>query len=156
MNQVHHAWVWVGIAGAAGGVVNAWVSDNRFFWPSRIAASPRLRIVRPGLAVNAVIGAFASLMGVWAFTAAACARLDVPIATDPIAVIGAVVVGSLVSRLVTDEVDKRLLTAAVSKACTAPAAHPDTAMAIEVSRPYFVFTTASALAPKFHRRDGGR
>jgi len=153
MNQVYYAWVWAGIAGAAGGVVNAWVSDNRFFWPSRIDASPRLRIVRPGLAVNAVIGAFASLIGVWAFTAAACAGLDV-IAPDPLAVIGAVVVGTLVSRVVTDEVDKRLLTAAVSKACTAPAAHPDTALAIEVSRPYFVFTTASALAPKFHRRDG--
>jgi hypothetical protein len=138
-------WWWA-FAGAAGGVVNAIVSHNRFLWPFRV---PPVRVVMPGLVANIVVGACAGLAGARAFSGAAPDLWTAPAGSLALALGGALVTGGLAARLITNEVDVRLLRAAASRACAAPAAHPDTARAMEVAPPYEVFQTAKDLTPRF-------
>jgi hypothetical protein len=103
-------------AGATGGVLNAILSGNRFFWPARVTLTSRVRVVRPGLAMNGLIGACASASALEVFTIGACP----PGASSPVSVtlplLGALVAGFLAARWVTNEVEKRLLRATAAAA----------------------------------------
>ena len=127
--------LWFVLAGVAGGVLNALVSDNLFLWPVRIKASPHLCILRPGLVLNIVIGIGASLGARRAFGGLAPTMTIASVGDLLLALIGGVCAGALAARWMTNEADKRLLRAAASKACAAPAAHPDTAHAMEIVPP---------------------
>ena len=142
-------FAWLAVAGAAGGVLNACVSQNLFLWPVRVSASSRLRIVRPGLVLNALVGAAASFGALLAFGGAAPAVIGASSGRMLLALVAAVVTGALAARAITNEADKRLLRAALSKACSAPAAHPDTARAMEIAPPFEVFRAACELTPHF-------
>jgi hypothetical protein len=139
-------FAWFALAGGIGGVVNAIVSHNLFLWPSRVLP---VKIVRPGLALNIVIGGCASLAAVRAFGGADPAVLTAPAGDLALALVGALFAGILAARWMTNETDTRLLRAAVSRACAAPAAHPDTTRAMEMASPYEVFQTAKDLVPRF-------
>ena len=137
--------VWVAFAGAAGGMVNAIVSHNLFLWPFRV--SP-VKVVMPGLVVNVAVGAMGAVGGVLAFCGGAS---HPPLTAGDLALslAGSLLVGGLAARWVTNEADVRLLRAAATRACAAPAAHPDTARAMEIASPYEVFQTATDLVPRF-------
>jgi len=141
MSQV---WWWA-LAGGAGGLINAAASHNLFWWPFRV---PLAGVVMPGLAVNVVVGGCAGLAGVRAFCGPAGPPTS-PAGSLALTIAAAVMAGGLAARWITSAADVRLLRAAASRACAAPAAHPDTARAMEVARPYDVFRTAVDLVPKF-------
>ena len=147
--QIGPPVTWFVFAGVAGGFLNALVSDNLFLWPVRITASPQMRILRPGLVLNMLIGIGASMAARRAFGGLAPATTTVSVADLVLALVGGVCAGALAARWMTNEADKRLLRAAVSKACAAPAAHPDTAHVMEIAPPYDVFVTASDLVLHF-------
>jgi hypothetical protein len=67
--------------------------------------------------------------------------------------VGAIMVGVLGSRWLTNESDKRLLRLAILKASTTPAAHPDTVQAIEVAPPHVVLALAASLEPRLQAED---
>jgi hypothetical protein len=134
-------------AGAAGGVLNAILSGNRFIWPARVTLNSRVRVVRPGLAMNGLIGACASVSALEVFTIGACP----PGAPTPVSVTlplaGALIAGLLAARWATNEVDKRLLRAAVSRACAAASADPEIVQQVEKAAPHDVCSLAGRLAP---------
>jgi hypothetical protein len=139
-------FVWFALAGGIGGVVNAIVSHNLFLWPSRV---PPVRIIMPGLILNVAIGAGTGLAAVRVFGGAAPTIVTAPSGDLALALVGALFIGMLAARWVTNETDMRLLRKAVSWACAAPAAHPDTTRAMEIASPYEVFQTAKDLVPRF-------
>jgi hypothetical protein len=139
---------WVVACGAAGGALNALLSHNVFLLPSRLALSTRVRVVRLGLLANLAIGAAAAIGAYYAFAGLGPARAEVTVGDLALAFFASLLVGAIAARAATDQTDKRLLRAAVSKACAAPAAHPDTVRAIDVISPYAVFVAASELAPR--------
>lgn len=150
MTQVEMPAVWMAVAGGLGGLLNAITSHNVFLWPTRIAVSPRIRVVRPGLAINVLTGGVAALGTYEAFAGVAGARGAVmPSMTLGLAWVVALALGALAARWLTSEADKRLLRAAACRACTAPAAHPDTAATMEFAPPYEVYKTAETLALRF-------
>jgi len=137
-------WWWA-LAGAAGGLLNAAASHNLFLWPFRV---PPAGVVMPGLVANVLIGGGASLAVVSAFCGPAGPPTS-PAGNLALTIAAAVIAGGVAARWITNEVDVRLLRAAATRACAAPAAHPDTARSMEVASPYEVFQTATDLVPKF-------
>ena len=138
------AW-WCALAGGAGGLINAAASHNLFLLPFRV---PPAGVVMPGLVANVVIGGCASFAGVQAFSGALGPPVS-PAGSLALTIAAAFVAGGLAARWITSAADMRLLRAAASRACAAPAAHPDTARSMEVASPYEVFQTAADLVPKF-------
>ena len=141
MSQV---WWWA-LAGGAGGLLNAAASHNLFLWPFRVLP---VGVIMPGLAANIVVGACASLAGVRALCGAAGPPTS-PAGALAATIVAAVVAGGLAARWLTSRADMQLWRAAASRACAAPAAHPDTARSMEAASPYEVFQTATDLVPKF-------
>src|SRR5215471_873940 len=133
-------WWWA-LAGGAGGLLNAAVSHNLFLWPFRV---PPAGVVMPGLVANVVIGGCSSLAGVRAFCGSAGPPTS-PAGSLALTIAAAVIAGGLAARWLTSLADVRLLRAAATRACAAPAAHPDTARSMEVASPYEVFQTATDL-----------
>jgi hypothetical protein len=113
----------VGGAGAIGGLVNAFISDNGFVLPKMDNG-----IFRPGAITNVLIGAVAAFVS-WGLYGPNSQSLLVgadnttKFTLSLAAFAGAVVVGVGGSRFLTNEVDKRFLkaaaTAAVSKQANA-------------------------------------
>jgi hypothetical protein len=136
---------WCALAGAAGGLLNAAMSHNLFLLPFRV---PPAGVVMPGLVANVVAGGCASVAGVLAFSGAVGPPTS-PAGSLALTIAAALVAGGLAARWLTSAADMRLLRAAASCACAAPAAHPDTARSMEVAPPYEAFRTAAELAPKF-------
>jgi len=136
---------WLVLAGATGGILNALLSDNVFLLPHFVSIGKR-RIVRPGLLVNVAVGGLAIFSAFRALEDVSCSPPIMSGGRLLAAVLGAVIMGALSARWVTDEADKRFLRAAVRVASTAPAAHPDTVRAMEVAPPYVVYVTALRLA----------
>ncbi len=138
---------WATVVGALGGILNAMLSDNLFLLPARVVANSNVTIVRPGVVMNGLVGAAAGIGVLRAFTGA-CTALHESTGSLAVAFIAACAVGAATARWMTNEVDKRLLRAAVAAAAGAPAAHPDTVSAIKTAAPYSVFKMASGLAPR--------
>jgi hypothetical protein len=136
---------WCALAGAAGGLINAAASHNLFALPFRV---PQARVVMPGLVANLMIGGFASFAVVRAFSGAVGPPTS-PAGSLALTIASALMAGGLAARSITSAADMRLLRAAASRACAAPAAHPDTAHSMEVVPPYEAFQTAVNLVPKF-------
>src|SRR5258705_326462 len=129
---------WMLGVGSVGGALNAVLTDNLSWRPSRVMVSSHRRIVRPGLAANIFIGAAAAFGSFLALTGGGCPAGGRSIGSSLMVVLAGMFIGLAAARWMTNESDKSLLRAAACKACAAPAAHPDTVRAIEVAPPYAV------------------
>ena len=115
-------------AGAAGGVVNALLTDNGFVLPKYVAAEPA-RIWKPGFLGNLIIGAAAAfvtwgLYGRWAgavIAGAAPGSTPAKFYETLSGFTGAFLAGAGGARILTAEVDKQILRVTASKAAAAPA-----------------------------------
>jgi hypothetical protein len=148
MAELWRSGFWIPVAGAVGGLLNGLVSDNRFFWPRRLAADAPRNIMVPGLALNVLVGGVVATGVFRAFTDGVSLS-DAP-QNAPLTVGIAFILGSLAARWMTSETDKRILRAALLRACAAPAAHPDTVKAIASAPPQAALQAANDLAPRFH------
>ena len=136
-------WLMLGVillAGAAGGLLNAYFSDNGFVWP-KVETVGSFTITRPGFLGSMLVGAIAAAVS-WG--------LYGPFASMPIfgttaagqsggvltvsALVGAVLVGIGGGRWLTDQADKSLLKATAAHAAQGKAS-PEAAAAIATSRP---------------------
>jgi hypothetical protein len=106
------------VAGAIGGTLNALISDNGFFLPSRKRASTGVTILRPGFLGNIIIGSIASgvfwsLYGPLSTSllfSSPTANADIPLSSLGTAII----VGIGGAKWLTDAVDKRILRTAAT------------------------------------------
>jgi hypothetical protein len=123
--------------GAVGGVVNALLTDNGFILPKK-EEKENTKIIRPGFLVNIFIGGIAALVS-WglygpfaeAFIIGGTIDHDVgSIGLSLSSVIGGLLVGIGGARWLTNEVDKKLLRAAASKAASG---QPSDQKAIRIS-----------------------
>jgi hypothetical protein len=125
------------VAGALGGLVNALLSNNGFFLP-RTEQVDQLRIVRPGFLGNMLVGTVAAGLSWGLYGPLSLAPIFSSLsATEGLtlsALVGAALVGIGGARWITNEVDKKLLTVAASKAAAAPAA-PEAASKIIAASP---------------------
>jgi hypothetical protein len=125
------------VFGSIGGVVNALLSDNGFILP-RKEEQNNTRIIRPGFLVNIFIGGIAALVswglyGPFAQVFIIGGTIDPKVGSTGLSlssVIGALLVGVGGARWLTNEVDKRLLRAAASKAASG---QPSDQKAIRIS-----------------------
>jgi hypothetical protein len=147
-------WVLLAIvflAGAAGGVVNAWMSDNGFMLP-RTEESGGNRFIRPGFLGNIITGGVSAgvswgLYGPFAAayivggppSGAGRAVLGLTLSS----LVGAVLVGVGGARWLTNEVDKKLLRAAGAAFAAAPA-DPGLAAKIGSATPAAVLRMATS------------
>jgi hypothetical protein len=151
--------LWLGllavcVAGAIGGAVNAYLTDNGFAWP-RQEKVDGVNLTRPGFLGAMFVGAVAAgiswgLYGPFAAHAilgATPEAIEEVAAATPVtltlsALVGAVLVGIGGSRWLTDQVDKNLLKAAAvqaagkqgSAATSAKLASARPAQALEIAR----------------------
>lgn len=122
------AALYVFLAGAVGGLVNALMSDNGFVLP-QYEKLDAAKILRPGVIGNALIGAVAAVVS-WALygpvgqlpVLGATAHADsADITLTYAALAGAILVGIGGARWLSDQVDKNLLRAAAGTAAAQPA-----------------------------------
>jgi hypothetical protein len=123
--------LYIAIAGAVGGVVNALITDKGFYLPSREQVDA-ITIYKPGWLGNVIIGAIAAsiswgLYGPLAayFIAGTQEAMKTNTTPDKLgltlaSLVGAALLGVGGARWLTSEVDKTLLKAAASKAASAP------------------------------------
>ncbi|MEJ2286474.1 MAG: hypothetical protein P8X85_23095 [Desulfobacterales bacterium] len=123
--------------GAVGGVVNALLTDNGFILPKK-EQQDNTKIIRPGFLVNIFIGGIAALVS-WGLYGPFAAVFIIGGTNDPAvgstglslsSVVGGLLVGIGGARWLTNEVDKKLLRAAASKAASG---QPDDQKAIRIS-----------------------
>lgn len=123
--------LYVLIAGAAGGMVNALMTDNGFLLPKSEKINDKTSIFRPGYIGNVLIGALAASVS-WGlygplsayYIAGTEQALAAKAAPDKVglslaALLGAILVGIGGARCLTSEVDKNLLRAAAAEAAGA-------------------------------------
>jgi hypothetical protein len=111
--------------GAVGGVVNALLTDNGFILPKKEKQGDT-KIIRPGFLVNIFIGGIGALVtwglyGPFAQVFIIGGTNDPNIGTTGLSlssVVGGLLVGVGGARWLTNEVDKKLLRAAASKAAS--------------------------------------
>jgi hypothetical protein len=123
--------------GAVGGVVNALLTDNGFILPKQ-EQQDSTKIIRPGFLVNIFIGGIAALVswglyGPFAAVFIIGGTIDPNVASTGLSlssVIGGLLVGVGGARWLTNEVDKKLLRAAASKAASG---QPNDQKAIRIS-----------------------
>jgi hypothetical protein len=125
------------VFGAVGGIVNALLSDNGFILP-RKEEQNNTRIIRPGFLVNTFIGGIAALVS-WGLYGPFSEVFIIGGTIGPSvgstglslsSVIGGLLVGVGGARWLTNEVDKKLLRAAASRAASG---HPNDQKAIRIS-----------------------
>ena len=138
------AVVWLTLAGALGGGLNALLSDNGFVWPRRAVAG-RHRVLCPGLVLSAVVGGAMTWVVFQAFAANACEPLN-GAGGNLLGAVAAVIVGGLSARRLIEAADQRFLRAAVREASSAPAAHPDVLLVVEAAPAHVVYAKARDLA----------
>jgi hypothetical protein len=123
--------------GAVGGVVNALLTDNGFILPKQ-EQQDSTKIIRPGFLVNIFTGGIAALVswglyGPFAAVFIIGGTIDPNVASTGLSlssVIGGLLVGVGGARWLTNEVDKKLLRAAASKAASG---QPNDQKAIRIS-----------------------
>ncbi|WP_208174078.1 hypothetical protein [Hymenobacter negativus] len=124
---------WIAGAGAVGGVVNAFMSDNGFFLPVS-TTTERGTMWQPGYLGNILVSTVAALVSWGLYGPAANAVLvvsppvSVPDGAKVISVslslanlMGALMVGVAGARWLSNEVDKTMLRLAITKVAAAPA-----------------------------------
>lgn len=115
-------------AGAVGGAVNAFVSDNGFFLPESEVTTGGATLIRPGYLGNCFVGAIAAVIS-WGLYGPASALFVVGTTEAPAAngslekiglslasFVGALLVGVGGARWLSNEVDKNLLRATAAQA----------------------------------------
>lgn len=120
--------LYVFLAGAVGGVVNALMTDNGFLLPKSEDIDGKTKIFRPGYLGNVVIGAVGAVVS-WGLygplssflVAGTDQAINANVTPDKIglslaSLVGAVLIGIAGSRWLTSEVDKKLFKAAASQA----------------------------------------
>jgi hypothetical protein len=136
-------------AGAVGGIANGLLSDNGFLMP-KLDVVGQLRIWRPGVAGNLFFGAVAAAF-LWGLFGPSGASQVLPlsphqptVSLDVAALVGAFLVGGGGSRCLTNELDKRVLRLASSKAA---AARPEQVVSAEMMTvsPFRVLQIADSL-----------
>jgi hypothetical protein len=142
-------------AGAFGGVVNALLTDNGFILP-RTETANQVKIIRPGVIGNIIIGAVAAGIswGLYGPFNLAVVFGTTPPSSDPplkpyltlAALVGAVLVGIAGAKWLTNEVDKKLLRAAASEAASRQQ-QPDAARGIMLATPADALSIAQASRP---------
>ncbi len=124
-------------SGAVGGVVNALLTDNGFILPEK-EQQGNTKIIRPGFLVNIFIGGIAALIS-WGLYGPFAQVFIIGGTNDPnivttglslSSVVGGLLVGVGGARWLTNEVDKKLLRAAASKAASG---QPSDQKAIRIS-----------------------
>lgn len=108
----------VTLSGAAGGIINALVSDKGFMMPSEETAEG-VCVIRPGFAGNIFLGAvcaliFWGLYGTFCSAAAGLISADIPITISTITY--AILLGLGGARWLTNKVNKKLLSTAANAA----------------------------------------
>jgi len=111
--------------GAIGGIVNALLTDNGFILPKQ-EQQDNTKIIRPGFLVNIFVGGIAALVswglyGPFAAVFIIGGTNDLNVGATGLSlssVIGGLLVGVGGARWLTNEVDKKLLRAAASKAAS--------------------------------------
>ena len=123
--------------GAVGGVVNALLTDNGFILTKK-EQQDNTKIIRPGFLVNIFIGGIAALVS-WGLYGPFAAVFIIGGTNDPnlgstglsmSSVVGGLLIGVGGARWLTNEVDKKLLRAAASKAASG---QPNDQKAIRIS-----------------------
>lgn len=142
------SWSWIGAAGAAGACLNALMSGPIDLLPSVIRVSTDHRIPRPGLFVAAVIGGAASVGCTAAYAGLTCQPAFSADGAVAVALLASSACGFIAARCVTQESDRRVLRAAVCKASSAPAAHPDTVRAFESAPVSALYHAVEQLMPR--------
>jgi len=146
-------WLLLGLAaaGAIGGAINAIISDNGFLFPQKVQGTEGT-ILRPGFLGNLFLGATGATVswGLYGPFAALAILGNVP-KSQPVEVyvtlagfVGAAVVGAAGARWWTNEIDKKLLHAAASKAAAKPG-KPDVADQMRFASPADALRIASAM-----------
>ena len=120
--------VLVAIAGALGGVVNAFISDNGFLMPKSEQTSTGATVLRPGYIGNVLVGSVAALVS-WGLygplgallVAGTAEALKANVSPEKVgltlsSLVGAVLVGIGGARWLSSEVDKNLLRATAAAA----------------------------------------
>lgn len=128
------------LAGAAGGLVNAYFTDNGFVWP-RVETIGTFTITRPGFLGSMLVGSFAATVS-WGlygpFAGVAIIGISGPALESPVltlsSLVGAVLVGIGGGRSLTDQVDKSLLKATAVQAAQS-SANPSASAAIAAASP---------------------
>jgi len=132
---------WAAGLGGAGGALSAWLARHRGAAAPRppVAAAtgdlPRGRVAQVGAA--AVIAAGTAAGTAWMIGGAAAS-----------AALAFFWIGFMTAGWMAAERDKAVLHAAVCRAATAPAAHPDTVQALAHATPDAVFEAVKALVPR--------
>ena len=136
-------WLMLGavmLAGAAGGLLNAYFTDNGFVWP-KVESVGAFTITRPGFLGSMLVGGIAA--GVSWGLYGPFAGVSILGSTDGVrpgaaltvsALVGAVLVGIGGGRWLTDQADKSLLKATAAQAAQGRAS-PEASAAIAASRP---------------------
>ena len=152
MDVTLSAWIWVACLGGAGGAVSAWAARKPAAQPVLTGRARRARrAVDLGLlghiAMGAAIAGATAAATAWLIGSAAPPPTWVGTRAIPAAFaffwIGFVTAGWLAA-----ERDKRVLRQAVCRAAAAPAAHPDTVLALAHASPDAVFEAVNALLPR--------
>jgi hypothetical protein len=119
----------VAAAGALGGVGNALMSNNGFILPRNAKTSDGASILQPGVLGNVILGVIAALV-FWLLNTD-FDRVESLVSNVTMRAIGAALLaGAAGARVITGEIDKRLLRAA---AVDATKAQPDTKRANEIA-----------------------
>jgi hypothetical protein len=148
-------WIVLGVvcaAGALGGIVNALLSENGFLLPckQRVDGQAGQYIILPGALGNIILGAVTAVIFWGLYGQLSDSALVGPLPATPpsltvAAFVGAVLVGSGGARVLTNEIDKRLLRAAAGEAAAAPS-NPGAAARIRQASPTQAFKIASAMS----------
>jgi len=123
--------LYVSLAGAVGGIVNALMTDNGFILPKSESVEGGMTILRPGYIGNVVIGSVGAVVS-WGLygplssvlIAGTAEALAANVSPDKVglslaSLVGAVMIGVAGARWLTNEVDKNLLKAAAAQAAGA-------------------------------------
>lgn len=152
--QLWWAVLIVCLAGAVGGVVNSFLSDNGITMP-RLLKVDNITIVQPGFVGNIFIGAIAAAVS-WGLYGPFAASLlfGTKSGGAPETVfltlsgfVGGILVGIGGARWLTNEVDKSILKVAASKAASAPGS-PGAGMRMMMSTPAQALRFAQSMSTK--------
>lgn len=136
-------WLMLGVvslAGAAGGLLNAYFTDNGFVWP-RVESVGAFTITRPGFLGSMLVGGIAAAVS-WGLYGP-FASMSIFGATDSqrpgaaltvSALVGAVLVGVGGGRWLTDQADKSILKATAAHAAQGKS-NAEASAAIAAARP---------------------